>query len=569
MIIAIEKEEEKDIPEDNMLRKLHYEAYEIKDLIPTGQIDDQLHKKTSELVSNQAISTNSQFKPTSWLRKKFNIEEELIESFACAMNLKILLQGTLYLTSSYYCFHSFFNHKTIIGSETKIKIPISNVKLIEKRKNVLIFDNSINIVMEDESEFFLTSFLHRDHAFDLLMKLFREEKGEGNLDIQGEKTEDIFIHDAPQLKDNAEVEDTMTSLKDKWIFTEIAKLEESNLERIREKFSLVSESENAENKLFGEQKYPYPIQFITKAIIPLKGKFQEEWAEEAGNSAFEYPEEPDPNPSYFKSYNSDLAALFTQGSRTMQESFLQKCKAWPLFSKSRNNYDNSLKTLSGLAFAPFLPKIVPILETVYKYWLSPNYMILLKHNQQVRVPYATYFHTEVEFHVRQKLIPDGYIEDEGEKLEEEKVELMGTGIMESQNRRIKYRAETEIKIYGQIIFHKKTYFKGQIEGFAIKQIKHYNAARFPALLGDYMARQDPLLEEELSLEGEGAISEDTFVKKELEMLKGEIQRENVKIKKEISEIKEILLRNNKTLHIILGLVGLQILFIGLYYIYNL
>lgn len=52
----------------------------------------------------------------------------------------------MYLSNKKIYFHSVFNDKTIFGKkDTKIFVPIDNIKAIEKKTNAKIFDNSIEI----------------------------------------------------------------------------------------------------------------------------------------------------------------------------------------------------------------------------------------------------------------------------------------------------------------------------------------------------------------------------------------------------------------------------------------
>lgn len=63
---------------------------------------------------------------TSLLMKKFpefKHGERIKDDFACAANIKVLLQGMLYITDRACYFYSPFNNKTIIGHGTKIRIP--------------------------------------------------------------------------------------------------------------------------------------------------------------------------------------------------------------------------------------------------------------------------------------------------------------------------------------------------------------------------------------------------------------------------------------------------------------
>ena len=111
-------------------------------------------------------STNNKF-----IKEKFFglLEgEKVLESYACAMSLKILVQGRLYVTNKRLCFHSYFNDKTIFGKETKIIIPLANIARVEKKTNVMVFDNSISIIKKEEKEIFITSFMFRDQAFEMI-----------------------------------------------------------------------------------------------------------------------------------------------------------------------------------------------------------------------------------------------------------------------------------------------------------------------------------------------------------------------------------------------------------------
>ena len=94
--------------------------------------------------------------------------ESCLETYSCAMSLKILIQGRLYVTNKRLCFHSYFNDKTIFGKETKIMIPLSNVARIEKKSNILVFPNSISIFAKEDKEIFITSFVYRDQAYDMI-----------------------------------------------------------------------------------------------------------------------------------------------------------------------------------------------------------------------------------------------------------------------------------------------------------------------------------------------------------------------------------------------------------------
>lgn len=51
----------------------------------------------------------------------------------------------MYITTERICFHSKFNSTTVFFGGTFIQIPKEDIKKIEKRSNVLIFDNAISV----------------------------------------------------------------------------------------------------------------------------------------------------------------------------------------------------------------------------------------------------------------------------------------------------------------------------------------------------------------------------------------------------------------------------------------
>lgn len=108
------------------------------------------------------------------LKEKFCLDSshKLVESFVCALQMKILLQGRLYVTNKALCFTSFFaNSILLFGKSTKILIPFADIKQVEKQYNAMIFDNSILVkTRSPERSFFFTSFLQRDVCFDVIKR---------------------------------------------------------------------------------------------------------------------------------------------------------------------------------------------------------------------------------------------------------------------------------------------------------------------------------------------------------------------------------------------------------------
>ncbi|KAF2315445.1 hypothetical protein GH714_039277 [Hevea brasiliensis] len=89
-------------------------------------------------------------------------EEALVQDFNCAFQESILLQGHMYLFTSYICFYS-----NIFGFETKKIIPFIEITSVKRAKTAGIFPNAIEI-FGGGRKYFFASFLSRDEAFKLI-----------------------------------------------------------------------------------------------------------------------------------------------------------------------------------------------------------------------------------------------------------------------------------------------------------------------------------------------------------------------------------------------------------------
>jgi hypothetical protein len=76
--------------------------------------------------------------------------EIIQDTFSCAIQLRILIQGKLFISNKAIYFYSYFNdQKLIFGKETKIKINYSEIKEIRKAKYAKWFPNSITVTLVD------------------------------------------------------------------------------------------------------------------------------------------------------------------------------------------------------------------------------------------------------------------------------------------------------------------------------------------------------------------------------------------------------------------------------------
>ncbi|PNW71671.1 hypothetical protein CHLRE_16g664050v5 [Chlamydomonas reinhardtii] len=95
--------------------------------------------------------------------------ESLRGDFHCALRKRVLLQGRMYVFDHYVCFYS-----AVFGFAKKRRIPMRTINSV-KKKTHLGFPNSLEIDAEERKDFF-TSFLSREEAFQLIMKLLPDAK---------------------------------------------------------------------------------------------------------------------------------------------------------------------------------------------------------------------------------------------------------------------------------------------------------------------------------------------------------------------------------------------------------
>ncbi|KAI9312932.1 GRAM domain-containing protein [Dichotomocladium elegans] len=97
-------------------------------------------------------------------------DDPLIEDFGCALQKEILLQGRVYISEQHICFNA-----NIFGWITNLVVAFSDIIEIEKKTTALFIPNAIQISTE-QSKHFLTSFLSRDQAYDLIVDVWNQSK---------------------------------------------------------------------------------------------------------------------------------------------------------------------------------------------------------------------------------------------------------------------------------------------------------------------------------------------------------------------------------------------------------
>ncbi|KAK2838137.1 hypothetical protein Q5P01_015349 [Channa striata] len=104
--------------------------------------------------------------------KEISKEEQLRQSYTCALQKDILYQGRMFVSDHWICFHS-----KVFGKDTKIAIPVVSVTNIKKTKTAILVPNAL-VVATANDRYVFVSFLSRDNTYKFLVSicLHLEEK---------------------------------------------------------------------------------------------------------------------------------------------------------------------------------------------------------------------------------------------------------------------------------------------------------------------------------------------------------------------------------------------------------
>jgi hypothetical protein len=114
-----------------------------------------VHSTYSKKISTEDSSR------TQFIKKKFHLfepDEKVLDSFACATmpaDTKLLLQGRLYITDRACYFYSPFNHKTLLGQGSKLRLAYSDIENIRKESTLVFFATSIRFFFKSGEQILL------------------------------------------------------------------------------------------------------------------------------------------------------------------------------------------------------------------------------------------------------------------------------------------------------------------------------------------------------------------------------------------------------------------------------
>ncbi|CAG8558767.1 5772_t:CDS:2 [Acaulospora morrowiae] len=99
-------------------------------------------------------------------------DEFLLNDYGCALQKEILAQGRIYVSLYHICFHA-----NIFGWTTNLIMPFSEIVNIEKKMTAFVIPNAI-LITTAKSKYFFASFLSRDTAYEMFVKLWQSANPE-------------------------------------------------------------------------------------------------------------------------------------------------------------------------------------------------------------------------------------------------------------------------------------------------------------------------------------------------------------------------------------------------------
>ncbi|KAM7391039.1 hypothetical protein PAMP_021756 [Pampus punctatissimus] len=123
-------------------------------------LDSKIERKKSQY--SQLSKSNSHYHK---IFKEISKEEQLRQSYTCALQKDILYQGRMFVSDHWICFHS-----KVFGKDTKIAIPVISVTHIKKTKTAILVPNAL-VISTANDRYVFVSFLSRDNTYKLLMSL--------------------------------------------------------------------------------------------------------------------------------------------------------------------------------------------------------------------------------------------------------------------------------------------------------------------------------------------------------------------------------------------------------------
>ncbi|KAI2574955.1 GRAM domain containing 2A, partial [Homo sapiens] len=128
---------------------------------PEGLKGEEIKK-----CGREGITLNKYNQQYHKLFKDVPLEEVVLKVCSCALQRDFLLQGRLYISPNWLCFHA-----SLFGKDIKVVIPVVSVQMIKKHKMARLLPNGLAITTNTSQKYIFVSLLSRDSVYDLLRRV--------------------------------------------------------------------------------------------------------------------------------------------------------------------------------------------------------------------------------------------------------------------------------------------------------------------------------------------------------------------------------------------------------------
>ncbi|CAF0951180.1 unnamed protein product [Adineta steineri] len=100
--------------------------------------------------------------------KDLPTDERLIVDYSCAWQKEILIQGRMYISQNYLCFHANF-----LKWETSLCLKFKDIGAITREKTAKVIPNAIEVKSNKNEKYFFASFATRDKSYGLIYRIWQ------------------------------------------------------------------------------------------------------------------------------------------------------------------------------------------------------------------------------------------------------------------------------------------------------------------------------------------------------------------------------------------------------------
>ncbi|KAM5242962.1 GRAM domain-containing protein 2A isoform 2-T2 [Hipposideros larvatus] len=100
------------------------------------------------------------------LFKDIPLEEVVLKVCSCALQRDLLLQGRLYISPNWLCFHA-----SLFGKDIKVVIPLVSVQMIKKHRLARLLPNGLAVTTNTNQKYIFVSLMSRDSVYDILRRV--------------------------------------------------------------------------------------------------------------------------------------------------------------------------------------------------------------------------------------------------------------------------------------------------------------------------------------------------------------------------------------------------------------